>query len=406
MEDARRKFALWILYVDTLLIAMGFFMLAPLLSVHFIQNLHWTAAAAGTILAINGFTQQGMKLPSGMLADRIGYKRAILLGLGVRALGYTLYGIAEAPGLFALAAFTSGLGGALFHPASFGAYARLTDETQRTRIYAVREMLSNTGFVVGPVVGMFLFRLNFETVCFVSATLFVGAGALTLRLLPRLDGADGAERVIAATEPPAGWRAVLRIVATDRRFLQLNGALLFVWAISSQMYLAVPARADSVMADSSGVAWLYAAAAAYMVALQVWANKNASRWLDPSRVLAGGSLLMAVGIASLGVANTGWGLLASILVFTTGQMVAIPTMNQLIAGFVSKDLFATYFGFNGLALALGGAIGNTTGGRLYDLAAAASGPWPWLSWSLILLYGIAVSTLCYRLGSVFDRKTT
>ena len=83
------------MYVDTLLMSIGFFMLVPLLTVHLIQDLSWSASMAGIVLAVSSFSVQAFKFGAGLLADRIGYKLAILLGVGVRVIGFTMYAFAD-----------------------------------------------------------------------------------------------------------------------------------------------------------------------------------------------------------------------------------------------------------------------------------------------------------------------
>jgi len=155
---AQRRWSgsLMTMYLDTLLMAIGFFMLTPLLGLYFIQHLGWSAALTGSIIAVSGLANNSLRFFFGVLADRIGYKRAILLGVGVRVAGFVMYGFVSHPFGFAAAAFIAGAGGALFHPASYGAYARLTPGERKARIFALREMLSNVGYVLGPVIGMLL----------------------------------------------------------------------------------------------------------------------------------------------------------------------------------------------------------------------------------------------------------
>ena len=77
------------------LMSAGFFMLIPLLSVHLTRDLGYSGAAAGAVLALRQFTQQGLMLFGGALADRIGYRRVIAGGMLVRALGFFGFGLGD-----------------------------------------------------------------------------------------------------------------------------------------------------------------------------------------------------------------------------------------------------------------------------------------------------------------------
>ncbi len=183
-QRARTPRALWVLYTDTFTMAVGFYMLVPLLAVHFLDGLGLTIALVGLLSAIRSASQNGMMPIAGWIADRVDYRRAISIGVLIRALGFALLGTAQSTPALVAASILTGLGGALFHPASYAAYAALAQGQNRVRVYATREMVSNLGFVVGPVVGGLLAGLNFSYVSWSSAGLFVLAFLVTVIGLP------------------------------------------------------------------------------------------------------------------------------------------------------------------------------------------------------------------------------
>ncbi len=144
------SFALKVLYGDTFTMAVGFYMLVPLLAYHFLQDLTLTIAIVAVLTAVRTAAQNGLMPIAGWVADRIHFRRAILIGVLIRALGFALLGTVESVPLLAIASVLTGLGGALFHPASYAAYAALTTGTDRVKVYSTREVVSNVGFVVGP----------------------------------------------------------------------------------------------------------------------------------------------------------------------------------------------------------------------------------------------------------------
>ena len=215
------------LYVDTLVMAIGFYMLVPILSVYFINHLGMSTALAGSIIAVSGIAQNGLRFFCGIAADRIGYKKAILFGVGIRIVGFTLYGLVEHPAGFAIAAFISGLGGALFHPASFGAYAKTVSEAMKTKIFSIRETLSNVGFILGPVIGMFLLQFDFSLVCFASAFMFVLAFLLSWFLLPEMDGkTTEKEKIIPIAKKIVRDRNFLRLLSVDYRCMGIKRSVI------------------------------------------------------------------------------------------------------------------------------------------------------------------------------------
>ena len=81
-------------------------------SLHFSQqNLQWVAS--GYILTYGGFLLLG-----GRLADVLGRRRMLLIGLGVFALSSLAAGLAEDSGLLVTARLVQGIGAALMAPAA------------------------------------------------------------------------------------------------------------------------------------------------------------------------------------------------------------------------------------------------------------------------------------------------
>ena len=186
--------ALTALYGYTFVMATGFYVLVPLLAVHLADGLGFGLALVGLLAGIRAGAQQGLQLPAGILADRWGVRRTIVAGVLVRAAGFGALALATTPLTVGAAGVAVGLGGALFHPASYAAYARLGGA--RPDVFARREALSNAGFVVGPLLGGLLVATGFDVVCAVAAGLFLAAAPLTWWGLGR------AAEPVAAPEGP------------------------------------------------------------------------------------------------------------------------------------------------------------------------------------------------------------
>ncbi|SDD63645.1 MFS transporter, DHA1 family, multidrug resistance protein [Sanguibacter gelidistatuariae] len=384
---ARTPPALWVLYTDTFTMAVGFYMLIPLLAIHFLDNLGLSVALVGVLAAVRSFCQHGLMPVSGWIADRIDFRWAISAGVLVRAVGFALLGSADSVTGLVVASVLTGLGGSLFHPASYAAYAALTEGLDTVRVYATRELLSNLGFVVGPVVGSAVAGLDFRWVSFTSAALFLLAFVVTVVGLP--GGLAG--------EP--GNSPSMRAVLADRAFVRycvLAGA---VWLLVSQLYLLVPLRATSVLPDTIGLGVVYSASAVLMVVTMLPLTRFVSARLGKGPILACGAVGLAAGICTMGAWGTTAGLLVGIGLFTVGQMLTQPVMSAVVAGFATPGATASYFGVQGIAQAVGGVVGNVGGGLLYTLA-SGTGLVAWTPWLAFALWGAACAFFLLRPGIV------
>lgn len=378
---------LWVLYVDTFTMAVGFYMLIPLLAVHFLDTLGLAIALVGALSAIRSGAQNGLMPITGWIADRMDYKRAISVGVLIRATGFAMLGTAQSIPALVAASVLTGLGGALFHPASYAAYAALAQGRDKVRVYATRELVSNLGFVVGPVIGGFVTAFDFAYVSWSAAVLFVAAFFVTVIGLPR--GLSG----------PPQERVPLRGVFADRAFLRYCVLAASVGLLVSQLYLVVPVRAGEVLPNTTGLGFVYSAAAILMVVTMLPLSKLTSSRMRPGQVLAIGALALASGIAIMGLWNSVAGLFVGVGVFTLGQVLTRPTLNSVAAGYAPDGSVASYFGVQGLAFAIGGIGGNILGGLLYTLA-QGDGVMAQLPWFAFLGWGILLALVFWRPNSI------
>ncbi len=81
-----RKAGMLVMIVNSFMMWGGFFMVVPLISIHYVEQLGWATASIGIVLGVRQLFQQGFTVVGGMLADRFGARLLILAGLIVRFL--------------------------------------------------------------------------------------------------------------------------------------------------------------------------------------------------------------------------------------------------------------------------------------------------------------------------------
>jgi DHA1 family multidrug resistance protein-like MFS transporter len=366
---------IWALQSTIFFSNLGFFMIVPLLGTHFTDHLGLTATIAGTLLGLRILAQQGSMLYGGYLADKFGYRELMLIGSLVRALGFSLFGLMESvPGIL-LASVLSGVGGALIFPANQAAFVALSTPETRKELFDWRNLIGNAGMTLGPVAGVLFMGFQFSVVCYASALLFVLIGLISFFLVPKLETESRQEQSLFKN---------VRTIIQNRIFLWLLFWMMGLNILFQQLYMTVP-----YIAKASGheqlVFWLFTLVSLQVIFLQL----PVSRWLKtrnwtPLRTIAFGVLVNGLGFAPLMFDVNLWTLVIVTTGIAFGQLIVNPTFQVFTSEIAEKTIIASYFGFSGLSLAVGGSFGNTFGGFLLDLAERLGLPWlPWLTLTLI-----------------------
>jgi len=377
VDEAARRRGLRVLLVATFFAWAGFFLVVPLLSVHYVDGLGWAASAIGLVLAVRQFLQQGLTTVGGVLADRWGPKGLIAGGMLVRAVGFAGIAWADRYAWLMAATVLAAIGGALFESPRSAAIAALTEPEERPRYYALAGVAGGLGITVGTQLGALLLRVDFALVSLAAASCYVLIWALVVAGLPPVRVSSGSGRALD------GIGRALR----DRPFMTYNALMMGHWFVWTQYYISLPLAATALTGRADAVAWVYGLNAAITLALGYPLPRLAQRRLSPPATLVLGAVLASLGLGAIGFVSGTNGLLAAVAVFSIGVVLVRPSEQTVAAGLADPAVLGSYFGVASLSLAVGGGVGNWAGGVLYDLGQRLDRPA--LPWLLIAAVGLA-----------------
>jgi DHA1 family multidrug resistance protein-like MFS transporter len=370
---ARRR-GLIALLIDVFCMYTGFFMVVPLISVHYVDGLGWAAASIGLVLAVRQLTQQGLTLFGGVLADQVGAKLLICSGLALRIVGFDLMAWATSlPLLFGSVLFAA-LGGALFESPRAATIAALTRPEERQRFYSLSGVIGGVGMAVGPLIGAALLHVDFAVVA------LVGAGCFTLNLIQTMIMLP---RVRVATAPGRlGYG--LGLVVRDRPFLVYTLLMMGFWFMWVQISISLPLVTMQLTGTSDSVGLIYAVNAVMTVGLQYPLLRFLAPRSRPLTLLTLGVALMSGGLGCVALAHNLVALISCVIIFSLGTLLVQPTQQTVTAALANPAALGSYFGFSSLALALGGGLGNFSGGLLYGWGQQYALPaLPWLIFCIV-----------------------
>ncbi|AGE18608.1 TPA: multidrug efflux MFS transporter MdtH [Serratia marcescens] len=378
-----RSLGKYFLLLDNLLVVLGFFVVFPLISIRFVDQLGWAALIVGIALGLRQLLQQGLGIFGGAIADRFGAKPMIVTGMVLRAAGFATMAMADAPWILWFSCALSALGGTLFDPPRTALVIKLTRPHERGRFFSLLMMQDSAGAVVGALIGSWLLQYDFHFVCWVGAAIFVLAAGWNAWLLP-------AYRISTVRVPMK--EGMLRVVR-DRRFLTYVLTLTGYYMLAVQVMLMLPIVVNEIAGSPAAVKWMYAIEAALSLSLLYPLARWGEKHFRLEQRLMAGLLLMTLSLLPIGLASSLQGVFTLICCFYLGSIIAEPARETLSASLADPRARGSYMGFSRLGLALGGALGYTGGGWMYDTGRTMN--MPELPWLLLGAVGFATLLALY-----------
>ena len=345
--------AAWCLYAGTFINKFGAFVI-PFLALYLRQRGFSNAHVAGA-LAAYGLGHIPASLLGGYLTDRIGRRRTIVLSMFSAAAAMLL--LSEARSYSAIVAMTwlAGLTTELYRPACSALLSDLVPPEQRVTAFAAYRWALNAGWAFGPATAGFLAKYSFQWLFLGDAITSALFGCVAWATLPH---------GLRAVGTNVQWIVAWRVMRADQRLhrlllAQFAIALTFL-QMSSTFGLHVTASGFSpamygALISMNGV---------LIVFLELPLTRRTRHW--PVRpTIAAGYLLIGLGFALSGFAHTIPALALIVILFTCGEMVAMPVASAYLAENVPPDLRGRYMGAYGLMWALGLTIGPSAGLTLH-----------------------------------------
>nr|WP_050768378.1 MULTISPECIES: MFS transporter [Nocardia] len=390
--------------INQFAINLGFYMLMPYLAGYLSGALGLAAWTVGLVLGVRNFSQQGMFLIGGTLADRLGFKPLIVAGCLLRTAGFGLLAVVDTLPALVIASAATGFAGALFNPAVRG-YLAADAGKQRVETFAMFNLFYQAGILAGPLVGLGLMTLDFQVTAACAAAVFAILTVGQLAALPSHPVCAGGEKTSVGQD----WRTVV----TNRTFVGFSIAMIGAYVLSFQVYLAMPLHAAILSGQHPGTG-LVTAVFVVFGTVSVLGQMRITRWLSVRYGRRGG---LAIGVGTLGVAFTpmllfpGPGgsaavaaLLISAALLAIGSAAVFPFEMDTIVAVSGNRLVATHYGFYNTVVGTGVLVGNLGTATLLDLARrSGSGA---LAWSVLVAIGVVAAIGVYILGRIVPPETS
>lgn len=378
-------------------INLGFYMLMPYLAGYLAGPLGLAAWAIGLVLGVRNFSQQGMFIIGGTLADRLGFKPLIVSGCVLRTAGFGLLVFADSLPAVLVASAATGFAGALFNPA-VRAYLAADAGPRRLEAFALFNVFYQAGILAGPLVGLALMFVDFKMTAAAAALVFAVLTVAQLFALP--------QRAVAPTPEKTSVLQDWRAVAANRSFLLFAVAMIGSYVLSFQVYLAMPLQARYLFPQNDSVvtAMIFVVSGVVAVLGQMRITRWFGRRWGSGRSLAIGMLILALSFLPLivlpdderaGRVAAATALLIATAVLAVGSAAVFPFEMDTVVSLAGNRIVGTHYGFYNTIVGVGILVGNLATGSLMQLARDVGQPE--LLWVLLTAIGLLSAAALYRL---------
>jgi predicted MFS family arabinose efflux permease len=174
----------WFLCVVMLINRSGT-MVIPFLTLYCTQQLHFSIAQAGYVMAILGAGSICGAYVGGKITDKIGFYDVQIFALLSGGVLFLLLSYQHTFLTVAIGSYILAFCNESFRPANSTAIAYYSTSENKTRSYSLNRLAVNLGWAVGGALGGLLASINYHLLFWVDGCTNIVAAVILLRLIPR-----------------------------------------------------------------------------------------------------------------------------------------------------------------------------------------------------------------------------
>jgi len=400
--------AFWVANTTELFERLAYYATAAVLAIYLNEQLHFSSELTGWLMGTFGLVVWFLPILGGTLADRFGFRRALMFAYLVMTLGYYLLGSLSAPWMQPLRQALSdkwlvlaillvpALGPGMVKPCVAGTTARASSESVRSLGYSIYYTIVNIGGAIGPFLA-FLVRkqlgLGIEAV-FRMAALSVFLMFWVILIFYREPAKAGEEKVASV------WEALVNMVAILR-----NGRFVVFLLISSgfyivfwQEFISAPLFVRKYVNSQANVDLLLTVDPIVVISLQIviayW-----TRNMPAIRAIALGFLVSGLSWILLALHPTIPMVVAAFAVLALGEVIQASRYYEYISRLAPPGQQGVYMGYAFLPVAIGYFIAGGLGGYLlHEFGDVFQRPQA--MWTVVTAIGIVTAGLMRLYGRI------
>jgi dipeptide/tripeptide permease len=373
LEEIRTGFTrpFWVANITQLFERLAYYGATAVLAIYLSEQIHFSKELTGWMMGIFGFVVWFLPVLGGALADRFGFRRALLFAFLVMTIGYFLLGSLSAPWMQAARhalgdkwlvlgiLMIPALGSAVVKPCVAGTTARASAENVRSIGYSIYYTLVNVGGTLGPVMAWLVrTRLGMENVFRISALSVFLMFAVTL---------------LSFREPrQSGERQVASVAAAIKNMFVVLGNLRFVlflvifssfFVVFWQEFISAPLFLRGYVDPKANPDLLLAVDGLTVICFQLLVT-YLTRKIPPFSAMTLGLVITSLAWLVLAFHPTTGGFIVALIVLALGEITQSARYYEYISRLAPPGQQGLYMGYAFLPIAIGYFIAGPLGGYL------------------------------------------
>ncbi|MFH8627239.1 MDR family MFS transporter [Streptomyces vietnamensis] len=370
----------WWLWLSTLVNRTGAFVLT-FLSLYLTVELGHSAWFAGLVVALHGLGGVAGSPLGGMLTDRWG-RRPTMVAMHLAAAACAA-ALAVVTSAWAIAAVVLLMGVAMqgVRPSINATIADMVPAHDVRRAYALNYWALNLGFAIASIGGGAAIFLGYRTLFVLDAVATTLCAVIVFLRLPETRPEAAVDK---KGEPVVEEKVSMLTVLRDAPFRTLVLLNLLVCLVFTAPWIGLPLTMANQGLSPSSYGVVIAVNGIVIVGFQLLVNKLTDK-RSPVLLLSLSALLFAFGTGATALAGSPVAFAATVVVWTVGEMIHVPTNAAATARLAPEHARGRYQGVMGMSWAVAGFVAPIGAGAIVD------GPGPDVLWAATTAIGVVAA---------------
>ncbi len=335
--------------------------------------LGFSQAQKGLIIGTGSMLLYVLPLITGAIADRIGYKKVLILSFTMYVSGYFMMGTFESYQAIFFAYIYLAVGGALFKPIVSAMIAKTTDKETSSLGFGIFYMMVNIGGFIGPFISGLVYNISWNYV-FLMSIITIGINYIFVFFFFKEP-----EREKSNISPVKNILEAFKniyITLLDYKYVLFLIIMAGFWTAFNQLYYSFPIFLnDWVDLDALSVSLGLKEGAitpititsldAFFIILFQLLISSVTMKFKPLNVMITGIIILSAGLFFMFTTRFSWLMIFGILVFSIGEMASSPKFTEYVGRIAPMDKKALYMGTSFLPLGLGHWFAGILSGDMY-----------------------------------------